>query len=98
MHGIDAIDILQIVANVGEPVLHRLDGTNAGQRLQFGELTVGSGRSGAGDGYISAISELCVHTRLRVVGRIEYCCGSGEGKGQCDQDHTTRHPRMLATQ
>src|ERR1700682_4095335 len=63
--GIDAIKILKIVADVGEAVLHRLGGRNAGHlSYVFQAISGGGVRPRYGD--IGAVGELSIHEQLSV--------------------------------
>ena len=81
MRGIDTVQVLQVRADVGKPMLHRLRGAHAGQRREFPERVRRGRLRGARDGDIRAIGELGVDERLRVVSGIEDRGRGCEGKG-----------------
>ena len=71
MRRIDAVQVLQIRADIGQPMLHRLRGAHSRQRREFAQLDPRGRLRRAGDGDVRAIGEFGVDLRLRVVSGIE---------------------------
>ncbi len=86
---IDAVDVLEVRPDVGEPVLDGFDGTDPG-RLVDG-LSDGRGkccRRRRGDGDIGTDGEGDIERRLVVIGRRE----DGGGGGEPERDGETGRP------
>src|ERR1700738_3512756 len=95
--GIDAIKILKIVADVGEAVLHRLGGRNAGHlSYVFQAISGGGVRPRYGD--IGAVGELSIHEQLSVVGRVEDRDGRRKREGEGGERNSAGNPAALAAE
>ena len=95
---VDAVQVLEIVADVREPVLHRLDGRHARQPRHGGRRSPGAARpmprSFTDD--VGAVGELGVDTRLGRVGRVEDRDRDRERRRQRHQHEAARQGPALA--
>src|SRR5205085_12583329 len=98
VRGIDAIDVLQVIADVREAMLHWFDCGSAGQRLQLRQHTAGREGRRTGNGYIRAMRKRSIHASMRIVGSVENSGRSGKGEGQRDEYHSSCHTQVLSTE
>jgi hypothetical protein len=104
---IDAIHVLQVRADIGEAVHHRLGRRDARQAGKLGESLPSRAPGDADGGDVGAVGEFSVDPRLGVVSRVEHGrrngeadCASGErdgtGKGAAPPCEHVRHQRREA--
>ena len=96
--GVDAIEILEVAADIGEAMLHRLRGGDARQRRQPCQEGAGRRIGAAGHGDIGAIGQLGVDPGLGPVCGVEDRRRGGEGHRQQHHREGARHPVALAMQ
>ena len=93
---VDTVEILEVVADVREPVLHRLDGSHAGQpRNGVGDPRRQSARCRRAHRHVGTVGQLGVDTRLRRVGRIEDRNRESERSRQSHQHQPSRQTSPL---
>ena len=85
--GVDAVEFLQVVSDIGEAVHHRLGLHDARRVSHRREEGAGGHHGGAGDGDIGAIGQHRVDARLLLVSCVEDGRRDSEGKGQRQQGH-----------
>ncbi len=77
-HGIDAEDVLEIGADVGEPVHHRPCRFRARHTADDAEELASRICRRSGHGHVGSVGERGVYRRLCVVGGVEHRRGHGE--------------------
>ena len=96
--GIDPEHVLQIRADVGETMHHRLRCSHARNCSQLRQKLASGMRRGSRQGDIGAVRQFSVDARLCVVRAVED--GRCRRKGECkrDQRDAPRHPALLTRQ
>ena len=94
--GIDAVEVLQVGADIGIAMLHGLGVDDAGNLPQAREQRARRRAGAAAYGHVGAIGQLGVDQPLRLIGGVKERRRDEEGHGQRGQRHAHAEPGVLA--